>query len=66
MEKETRRILKEERQRKKERKRNKKARMEKECIAEKMNCFRLVFFIRLSLFKNSRASQSEQGQDEKK
>ncbi|KAL7046484.1 hypothetical protein ACKWTF_002592 [Chironomus riparius] len=31
--------LKEERQRKKERKRNKKARIEKECFAEKMNCF---------------------------
>lgn len=31
--------LKEERQRKKERKRNKKARLEKECFAEKMNCF---------------------------
>jgi extracellular sulfatase Sulf len=31
--------LKEERQRKKERKRSKKARIEKECFAEKMNCF---------------------------
>lgn len=38
--KETRRKLKEERQRKKERKRNKKIRIEKECIAERMNCFR--------------------------
>lgn len=38
--KETRRKLKEERQRKKERKRNKKARIEKECLAERMNCFR--------------------------
>lgn len=31
--------LKEERQKKKERKRNKKSKMEKECMAEKMNCF---------------------------
>lgn len=38
-ERETRRKLKEERLRKKERKKNKKARMEKECIAERMNCF---------------------------
>lgn len=38
--KEARRKLKEERQRKKERKRNKKARVEKECITERMNCFR--------------------------
>lgn len=40
MAKEARRKLKEERQRKKERKRNKKIRIEKECIAERMNCFR--------------------------
>lgn len=38
--KETRRKLKEERQRKKERKRIKKARIEKDCITERMNCFR--------------------------
>lgn len=38
--KEARRRLKEERQRKKEKKRNKKARIEKECISERMNCFR--------------------------
>lgn len=36
-----RRKLKEERQRKKERKRFKKAKMEKECLTERMNCFRL-------------------------
>lgn len=35
-----RRKLKEERQKKKERKRNKKAKMEKECLTERMNCFR--------------------------
>lgn len=35
-----RRKLKEERQRKKERKRFKKAKMEKECLTERMNCFR--------------------------
>lgn len=37
-----RRKLKEERQKKKERKRNRKAKMEKECLAERMNCFRYV------------------------
>lgn len=39
---EARRKLKEERQKKKERKRNKKARMEKECLTERMNCFRYI------------------------
>ncbi|XP_037039446.1 extracellular sulfatase SULF-1 homolog isoform X2 [Bradysia coprophila] len=34
-----RRKLKEERQKKKERKRNRKAKLEKECLAERMNCF---------------------------
>lgn len=37
--KDARKKLKEERQKKKEKKRNKKAKMEKECLAEKMNCF---------------------------
>jgi extracellular sulfatase Sulf len=36
---EARKKLKEERQRKKERKRHRKSKLEKECLAEKMNCF---------------------------
>lgn len=39
---EARRRLKEERQKRKERKRNRKAKLEKECLSEKMNCFRSV------------------------
>ncbi len=45
-----RRKLKEERQKKKERKRNRKAKMEKECLAERMNCFRLVNHSHLFIF----------------
>jgi extracellular sulfatase Sulf len=37
--KEARRKIKEERLKKKERKLKKKAKLEKECLAEKMNCF---------------------------
>lgn len=49
---EARRRLKEERQKRKERKRNRKAKLEKECLSEKMNCFRSVTFEN-ELFKNN-------------
>lgn len=43
LEREERRRQKEERQKKKERKRNRKAKIEKECLSERMNCFRFVY-----------------------